>query len=87
MRRKKKRLQKKPTNFPQKVSRSETLGPAGLDTGDIKDSIQKQLSLEGSETGEVPEKNSEGIKDLLDDEHREKPRVATDGNYQFGVSL
>ena len=58
-----------------------TLGPAGPGIGNIEDSIQKQLSLEGSETGEVPEKNSEGIKDLLDDESREKPRVATDGNY------
>ena len=55
------------------------LGPAGVDTGVIEDSIQEQLSLEGSD--QVPEKNSEEIEDLLDDESREKPRVTTDGNY------
>ena len=44
-----------------------TLGPAGFDIDDIKDPIQKQLSLEGGETREAPEKGSEGIEDLLDD--------------------
>ena len=49
-----------------------TLGPAGFDIGDIKDPIQKQLSLEGGETREAPEKGSEGIEDLLDDGKAER---------------
>ena len=51
-----------------------TLGPTGLGIGNIEDPIQKQLSLEGSETREAPEKGSEGIEDLFDDGKTERNR-------------
>ena len=54
--------------------RLDTLGPTGFDIDDIKDPIQKQLSLEGGETREAPEKGSEGIEDLLDDGKVERIR-------------